>query len=115
MIDDKRLPLKLSVIDYLTHFPFYKWAAKSIGRDEDTLIIWRKEDSDFSDKCEVAKSEAIKKLGKRATPDFMLKCADPKTFNIVNKTETEIKLPTPILNNLNGVSNNDGNKEDKQT
>lgn len=88
MINDKRLPLKEKVLDYLTHFPFYKWAAKSIGKDEDTLNLWRKEDEDFSDKCEIAKSEAIAKLGKRATPDFMLKNADPDTFK--DKKDVEV-------------------------
>lgn len=88
MIEDKRLVLKEKVLIFLSEFPFYKWAAKSVGRDEDTLILWRNEDKDFSERCEIAKSEAMKRLGRRATPDFMLKNADPETFK--DKKEMEV-------------------------
>lgn len=88
MINDDRLEKKEKVLIFLSEFPFYKWAAKSIGKDEDTLLLWRKEDQDFSDRCEIAKSEAMKRLGKRASPDFMLKNADPETFK--DKKEMEV-------------------------
>jgi hypothetical protein len=90
MIQDNRLEKKEKVIDYLSHFPYYKWAATSINRDEDTLLLWRKEDSDFSDRCEASRAECLKKFGKKATPDLILKTTDPKTFNIANKIEGEL-------------------------
>jgi len=77
MIDDKRLPQKIKAIEYLQRFPIYKWAAASAGINQDTLKHWRDEDQDFSDRCEIARSEAIAHLGKRATPDFILKSTDP--------------------------------------
>lgn len=76
------------ILEYLRRFPFYKWAAKSVGIDEDTLRNWRDEDKEFSAQCEVAKAEAIEKLGRRATPDFMLKNVDPETFK--DKKEVEV-------------------------
>ena len=88
MIEDKRKPQKEKVLEYLSRMPFYKWAAKFAMIDEDTLKNWRDEDKDFSDRCEVAKSEAIQRLGGRATPDFMLKNADPSTFK--DKKEMEV-------------------------
>lgn len=79
-VEKKRLEKKEKVIEYLRHLPVYKWAAASAGINEDTLAIWRKEDEEFSVRCESAKSEAIKGFAKRATPDFMLKSTDPATF-----------------------------------
>lgn len=112
MIQDNRLPLKEKVLDYLSHMPFYRWAAKSIGKDEDTIAIWRKEDPDFSERCETAKSEAIRKLGARATPDFMLKSADPKTFkDRVDVTSGDKPIPIMPIH----VPNNDSNQKDKPT
>lgn len=88
MIEDERVEKKNKVLDYLTHLPIYRWAAKSIGKDEDTLIRWRNEDPDFAEKCEIAKSAAIKKLSGRATPDFILKNVAPADF----KEKSEVKL-----------------------
>ena len=68
------------VIEYIRLFPFYKWAAAYAGISKDTLEDWRKADKEFSARCEVARAEAIEKLGRRATPDFMLKSADPESF-----------------------------------
>jgi hypothetical protein len=115
MIQDDRLEKKEKLIEYLTRMPFYRWAAKSIGKDEDTIINWRKEDPDFAERCEAAKSEAIAKLGKRATPDFLLACSDPKTFAKAKQVEVKV-LPTPILANLTkDVSNNNSNPQDSKS
>jgi hypothetical protein len=99
MINDKRLEKKEIAIDYLSHFPFYKWAAKRIGIHEDTMVLWKKEDKDFSDRCEAARSECISKMGKRATPDFMLKSVDPKTFK-ERLDITSGDKPIPILSGI---------------
>lgn len=87
MLEDERKIRKEKVIDYLSRLPIYKWAAANAGIDQDTLKNWRDEDKDFSDRCEIAKSEAIERLGKRATPDFILKNVDPDTFK--DKKEVE--------------------------
>lgn len=87
MIEDERKLKKEKVIEYLSKLPIYKWAAAFAGINQDTLKDWRKEDTDFSDRCETAKSEAIERLGRRATPDFILKNVDPDTFK--DKKEVE--------------------------
>lgn len=76
------------VIEYLRKLPIYKWAAAAAGISEDTLRNWRDDDEVFSALCETAKAEAIEKLGRRATPDFMLKNVDPQTFK--DKKEMEV-------------------------
>lgn len=101
---------KLIVIEYLSKLPVYKWAAAAAGISKDTLEDWRKEDQEFSARCESAKAEAIKGLGRRATPDFILKNVDPETFK--DKKEMEVTLPKPLLGGLSDASNN-GHPKDK--
>lgn len=91
---------KEKVLEYLKRMPFYKWAAAFAMIDVSTLENYRKEDPVFSDRCESARSEAIERLGKRATPDFMLKNADPHTFK--EKKEVEVSGdPLIIIKNGN--------------
>jgi len=86
MVDKQKA--QTEVIDYLRRLPVYKWAAAFAGIDRTTLENWRKEDKEFSARCETAKAEAIERLGKRATPDFILKNVDPETFK--DKKELEV-------------------------
>lgn len=58
----------------------YKLIARSVGRDEDTLAIWRNEDEDFSDRLEIARTEFIKKHMKKARPDFLLERLEKEIF-----------------------------------
>jgi hypothetical protein len=110
MTNDEKNNKKEKAIEYLSKLPIYKWAAKSVGVDEDTLRNWRDEDKDFSARCESAKAEAIEKLGKRATPDFMLKSVDPQTFK-ERIDVTSGDKPIPIMGGLNVISNDNSNKE----
>lgn len=96
MLKDERLQKKEQVIEYLRRFPFYKWAAKFVGRDEDTLEKWRKDDPDFGERVEIARSEGIRYWGGRATPDLILKSADPETFR--ERKEVDITTKGEILN-----------------
>lgn len=68
------------IIEYLKRFPFYKWAAAYAGINQDTLKDWRDKDSEFSERVERARSEGIKYYGAKASPDLILKSADPETF-----------------------------------
>ena len=104
---------KAQVIDYLKRLPIYRWAAKSAGIDEDSLKLWRNADKEFSERCEIAKSEAILRLGGRATPEFILRSADPQTFFQTNKLDiTSGGNPLPILGGATHVPTNDGDKKD---
>jgi hypothetical protein len=78
---------KADVIKYLTHFPFYKWAAKAAGISVSTLERMRKDDSVFDEGCELARSAAVGAWGAYASPEFMLKATDPETFAQPDKLE----------------------------
>lgn len=86
---DKNAEKKERILEYLRRFPFFRWAAKSVGIDEDTLLLWRKADDNFSERVEIARAEGIKYFGGRATPDLILKSADPETFK--DRKELEVK------------------------
>lgn len=115
MINDERLPLKERYLEYIKKFPFYRWAAKSIGKSEDTLQLWRKEDKDFAERVEISRAEGMKYFGGRATPDLILKSADPETF----KERVDItsgNKPIPILGELSkNVQTNQSASQDSKT
>lgn len=64
MIDDKKLPLKEKFLEYYRELPIQKLAADSIGRHEDTIVLWKKKDSDFSDQIDMARADWAKRTSK---------------------------------------------------
>jgi len=62
--------------DYIRYFeaaPIYRMAAYSIGRDEDTLLTWRKEDPEFAERIRRAKATwALKKIQATRDTKFLL-------------------------------------------
>ena len=118
MKPDKNAGKKDLIVEYLSRFPFYKWAAAYAGIDKTTLENWRHDDKPFSSRCEVARAEAIARLGKRATPDFMLKSADPESFkDRVDVTSGD--KPIPILGGVSitkdDISKHNSTTEDSQS
>jgi hypothetical protein len=99
MTDEARQQKKEIIVQYLSKLPIYKWAAKSAGIDEDTLKNWRDIDSNFSGRCEAARSEAVEKLGNKATPEFILTATDPETFG----KHEEAKVEGNYNININGL------------
>jgi hypothetical protein len=115
MIQDKRLEKKERVIAYLGNEPYFRHAAWAIGVHEDTLANWRKEDEDFSERCDMARAEKFSKLVNRASPEFILTHADPETFNTAHKVDiTSGGKPIPIMGGSSHVSGNDSLQENKQ-
>lgn len=58
----------------------YKLIARSIGRDEDTLIKWRAADTDFADKLEEARVRFLEKNIRASRPEFLLERLEPDIF-----------------------------------
>lgn len=65
MIKDDRLPLKEKFLEYYRELPNQGLAADSIGRSEDTISLWKKEDSEFSDEVSKAKADWAKSKVRR--------------------------------------------------
>lgn len=64
--------LKDEYVRFYGDLPVQKAAADFIGRDEDTIINWRKADPQFADDVKKAKSEWAKKNYRRVSPDGLL-------------------------------------------
>jgi len=71
----------------------YKLIARSVNRDEDTLLEWRK-DKEFSDKLEQGRHRFIEKNVKLAKPEFLLERLEPELFKERKQIEADVKEVT---------------------
>lgn len=92
----------------------YKWVAKSVGIDEDTLLEYRKQDKDLSDRLEEARSRFIKENLKRAKPDFKLETADREIFGKQQKIELG-KDPVAEILKAVGLTGGEGANEQNRS
>lgn len=71
--EDKNAELKAKFMEYFRKTPIQKFAAAYIGRSEDTITDWKKDDSDFSDSIERAKADYVsEKLNKIRSNEWIL-------------------------------------------
>lgn len=78
---DEKKELKEKFLEYYSQTPIKRWAAASIGRDEDTVRLWEKEDSEFSERIKLAKATEILKRYKRVREDkWILEKLDNENF-----------------------------------
>lgn len=73
--------LKEMYVDYYADVPVQKYAAMSIGRDEDTIIRWKKEDGVFADSVEKAKAEWIRRRLLTTKAEFALERLEKSVFS----------------------------------
>jgi len=65
--------LKEKYLQYYRKVPMQRFAAGYIGRDEDTIIRWRKADKEFADCVELAKAEFVsEKINKIRSNEWIL-------------------------------------------
>lgn len=117
MIKDDRLPLKEKFLEYFRKAPIQKFAAAYIGRSEDTITDWKREDSDFSDCINRAKADYVsEKLNKVRSNEWILERVFKGDF--AQRTELTGKdgqdlLPKPILGGVaNALPTNNSNSQD---
>lgn len=73
MPEDSRPTLKAKFLEYFRKLPNQKLAAGFIGRDEDTICLWKKDDPAFSDAVAKAKSDwAMEKSGRVKSAEWLL-------------------------------------------
>jgi hypothetical protein len=60
MIQDDRLPLKEKFLEYFKEVPVLRHAAAYVGKDEDTIARWRKEDEEFAEQILYLKAEYLR-------------------------------------------------------
>lgn len=96
MIDDKRLTLKEAFLDYYRQLPIQKAAAAFIKKSEDTITDWKKEDKDFADEIELAKSEFIKTRSVKTAPEWILERVTNEFFR-APKQQVEVSVIQPLV------------------
>ncbi len=75
----------------------YKLIARSVNRDEDTILSWRTNDEQFSDRLEQARIRFIEKKAKLAKPEFLLERLEPEIFQQRSTQDVNVHLPKPLL------------------
>jgi len=84
--------LKKRYLKYYGKLPVQKLAAASIGKDQDTIIRWRREDADFADQTEVAKANwALEKSKKVRSIEWLLERVMNDHFSL-KRSEEETKV-----------------------
>ncbi len=80
--------LKRKYLAYYRKLPVQKLAAASIGKDEDTIIRWRREDADFADQTEVTKANwALEKSKKVRSTEWLLERVMNDHFSLKRSEE----------------------------
>lgn len=72
--------LKEKYVSYFSDVPVQKYAAMFIGRDEDTIIRWKKEDAEFADSIQRAKAEWVRKKVLASKAEFALERLEKDVF-----------------------------------
>lgn len=100
MINDDRLELKQKFLSYYKELPIQKLAAEFIGRVEETIIAWKKEDIDFLNQMSEAKSNWALTNSKRVrSKEWLLERVMNDHFG--NKIDiTSGGKPLPILGGI---------------
>ena len=72
--------LKQEYIEYYEEVPVQKYAAMAIGRTEETIINWRRDDEDFSNQVDQAKAKWVKKNVAKSKAEFALERLERDIF-----------------------------------
>lgn len=109
----KNKELKLKFLEYFRQLPVKKLAAASIGRTDDTILNWEKEDSDFSEQIEQAKAEwALSNIKRVKSREWLLERLMKDHFaprqELTGKDGKD--LPTPILGGITNVRKDNSSK-----
>ncbi|MDB5162109.1 MAG: hypothetical protein JWM52_617 [Candidatus Saccharibacteria bacterium] len=73
--------LKQQYIEYYEDVPIQKYAAMAIGRDEDTVIRWKKEDTSFADAIKRAHAQWVRKKVIAVKAEFALERLQKEVFS----------------------------------
>lgn len=92
---------KENIIVFLERFPFWRYAASANGISEDTLQRWRDDDPIFAERCEASRIRGLIMYAKKASPDFMLACAEPEVFGKNGILRNEDRKPLVIIKDGN--------------
>lgn len=73
--------LKTEYVKYFEDVPIQRYAALFVGRDEDTIIRWRRCDMQFADAVQRAKAKWIRKKVVASKAEFALERLEKEMFS----------------------------------
>jgi len=106
--------LKEQVVAYYSKLPILKYAAMSVARNEDTVLLWRKEDPDFSDKLQKAKAAFLMSKVNKVKSEFYLERQFREEFGANLDITSKGEKITPILGGGIGIPGDDGDPQDSR-
>jgi hypothetical protein len=86
--------LKADYIGFFKDCPIQRYAADYIGRDEDTIIRWRKNDPDFSEAVKRAKADWVRKKVMQTKAEFALERLESEIFG-KTAADVQVNIPAP--------------------
>lgn len=90
--------LKNEYVRYFQDVPVQKYAAMAIGKDEDTILRWKKQDKTFADAILKAKAEWVRKKCIASKAEFALERLEAEVFGRKHdQRHLGLQLPTPIV------------------
>ncbi len=95
--------LKSQYVRFYEDVPVQKYAAMHIGRDEDTIIRWRKNDVMFADAVKKAETAFIRKKMLTVKAEFALERLFKSVFSEKQEIEVKDKRKPRDLNPANTV------------
>lgn len=78
---EKNEKIKEEYLDYYKDVPVQKYAAMYVGKSEDTIIRWRKQDPSFAHRVEKLKAEWIRKKAASLKAEFALERLEAEVFS----------------------------------
>lgn len=88
--------LKEEYVSFYADAPVQKYAAMYIGKDEDTIIRWRKADRAFADAIQRARAEFVRKMILRSKAEFALERLEREVFGR-KEVVIPIQFPAPMI------------------
>jgi hypothetical protein len=77
---EKITELKQKYVEYFRDVPVQKYAAMYVGRTEQTIIDWKREDEDFNNRVQEAHAEWVQKTTLKAKAEFTLERLEREIF-----------------------------------
>lgn len=107
-------------LKYFEDVPVQKYAAMYIGRSEQTIVNWLREDNEFFNNVQEKRALWVKKQALKAKAEFKLERLEKEVWK--ESIEQTIVMPTPLLQGIesqevkkiNGVQTNDSIEETSQ-
>jgi hypothetical protein len=90
--------LKAQYLEYFKELPVQRYAAMYVSRDEDTILRWKAEDTEFAERVNQLRAQWVAKKVSKAKVEFALERLEKSAFR--ESKEIEVTVPQPILGGI---------------